>query len=87
MAVAVNVTVAPGQIVVPVLALTDTEAVTTGSTVNGTVEAVPVAELLLLQLALVVANTDTDFSSETDVAVVVKVDDVAPLTGDPFIDH
>jgi len=86
--VTVNVTEVPAQIADdPALELMDTDAVTTGSTTNGIVEALPVAELLLLQLALVVAYTCTDFSCATDDAVVVKVDEVAPLTADPFIDH
>ena len=87
--VAVKVTGAPAQTPVdPPVELMEREAVTTGFTTNAILAALPVAELLGLgQGWLVDTNTCTLFNCVTDVAVVVKVEEVAPPTVVPFIDH
>ena len=86
--VAVKVTGVPAQTPVdPPLELMEREAVRTGSTTNAILAALPVAELGFGQAALVDTDTCTLFNCVTDEAVVVKVEEVAPPTVAPFIDH
>ena len=64
-----------------------TEGVMIGLIVKGIPAAEPVADVLLTQVALVVAVTVTDCNCATEEAVVEKLLLVCPDTLDPFIFH